>query len=383
MTRVVIVSARRTPFGRFRGALSTRSPVELGAVAAGAALAGIDRERIDGVIVGNVLSAGQGMNIARQIGIQAGLPISVPAYTVNMMCASGLQAVLLATQAIRAGDARTVLCGGTESMSQSALLVPRPPREASPSLDAVVDTMLRDGLVDSFSHRHMAETVEDLAREFAIPRAMQDEFAARSQECYAIALAEGRYRDEIVPVDDVTADEHPRPGTTVESLSSLKPVFGGTITAGNASGVNDGAAMLVVAEADFARRQGWQPLAELEGGAAVGCEPQRMGLGPVHALRALCDRLAASLEDFDAFELNEAFAAQSLACLRQLELVPGDRRVNPDGGAIAVGHPIGASGARLVTHLAWKLARGESHRAAAALCVGGGMGIAAALRRDG
>ena len=381
MTRIVIVSARRTPFGRFRGGLSSISPVELGTIAAKAALDGLDCQRIDSVIVGNVLAAGHGMNIARQIGIQAGLPISVPAYTVNMMCASGLQAVLLAAQAIRAGDAQAVLCGGTESMSQSGLLIPRPARDASPSLDVVVDTLMRDGLVDTFSHRHMAETVEQLSREAEISRSLQDEFAVRSQQLYAVALAEGRYRDEIVSVGNIAADEHPRPATTLQSLSSLKPAFEGTITAGNASGVNDGAAMLVVANADFAVQQGWQPLAEWQAGEVVGCEPQRMGLGPVHAARALCNKLATSLDQFDTIEINEAFAAQSLACMGQLQLANDDRRVNSDGGAIAIGHPIGTSGARLVTHLVWKLARGESQRGLATLCVGGGMGIAAALKR--
>ncbi|MDZ4686296.1 MAG: thiolase family protein [Planctomycetaceae bacterium] len=386
MTRVMIVAARRTPFGRFRGKLSQYGPVELGMFAARAALDGLDAVRIDSVVVGNVLSAGHGMNVARQIGVQAGVLLSAPAYTVNMMCASGMQAVLLAAQAIRTGESRAVLCGGTESMSQSGLLLPRPPRDAAPNLDAVIDTMQRDGLVDSFSHRHMAETVEDLARESQITREMQDAFALRSQQRYEIAREAGRFRDELAAVGDVTEDEHPRPGTTLESLAGLKPAFGdaGTITAGNASGVNDGAAMLVLADEDFARQQGWRLLAELEAGAVVGCDPQRMGYGPVHALGELCRRQLSHLADYDTLEINEAFAAQTLACLRRMGLSTTDdatpQSCNPDGGAIAVGHPIGASGARLVAHLAWKIARGESQRAAAALCVGGGMGIATALR---
>jgi acetyl-CoA C-acetyltransferase len=382
MTRVMIVAARRTPFGRFRGKLSQHGPVALGTVASKAAVDGLDATRIDSVIVGNVLSAGHGMNIARQIGIHAGLLVSAPAYTVNMMCGSGLQAVLLAAQAIRAGEARAVLCGGTESMSQSGLLVSRPPRDAPPNLATAVDTMQRDGLIDSFSHRPMAETVEDLAREGQIARKMQDAFAIQSQRRYAAARGAGRFQDELAAVDDVIEDEHPRPETTLELLANLKPAFSdaGTITAGNASGVNDGAAMLVLADDDFARQQGWQPLAELEAGAVVGCDPQRMGFGPVHALGELCRRQLSHLTDYDTLEINEAFAAQTLACLRRLGLSMTDARCNPDGGAIAIGHPIGASGARLVAHLAWRIARGESHRAAAALCIGGGMGIAAALR---
>lgn len=383
MTRIVICAARRTPFGRFRGKLAGLSPVELATAAGQAVLEGIDPADIDQVVLGNVLSAGKGMNIARQVGVRLGLPLEVPAYTVNMMCASGLQAVLLAAQAIRTGDARAVLCGGTESMSQSPLLVARPAPRSAPTLDGVVDSMLRDGLVDSFSHRHMGETVEDLAAEYDITREAQDEFAAQSQQCCAAAQVAGRFADEIVAVNGLEADEHPRPEVTTDSLAGLKTVFrpDGTITAGNASGVNDGAAVLLLAEESWARSRGWPVLAEFEAGVVVGCDPQRMGLGPVHALRALVARCGGCLSDFDTLELNEAFAAQSLACLKELGLSAGEGPVvNPDGGAIALGHPIGASGARLLTHLAWRVARGESQRAAAALCVGGGMGIAAAVK---
>jgi acetyl-CoA C-acetyltransferase len=383
MRRLVICAARRTPFGKFRGKLAGLSPVELAAVAGRAVLQDLNPTGIDLVVLGNVLSAGQGMNIARQVGVQLGLPIETPAYTVNMMCASGLQSVLLAAQAIRAGDARAVLCGGTESMSRSPLLVARPAPKGAPTLEGVVDSMLRDGLVDSFSHRHMGETVEDLAAEYGITRGAQDAFAAQSQRKFAAAQAAGRFANEIVPVSGLEADEHPRPEATEESLAGLKTVFRpeGTITAGNASGVNDGAAVLLLAEEGWARTQGWPVLAEFETGVVVGCDPQRMGLGPVHALRALVARRGGRLGDFDALELNEAFAAQSLACLKELGLSADESStVNRDGGAIALGHPIGASGARLLTHLAWRIARGESRLAAAALCVGGGMGIAAAVK---
>lgn len=387
MTRIVICAARRTPFGKFRGGLATVGPVELATAAGRAVLQDLNPAGIDLVVLGNVLAAGHGMNIARQVGVQLGLPFEVPAYTVNMMCASGLQSVLLGVQAIRAGEARGVLCGGVESMSQSPLLAPRPAPKEPPNAENAVDSMLRDGLVDSFSHRHMGETVEELAVEFGITRAEQDAFAAGSQWKCAAAQAAGRFADELVPLNGLKSDEHPRPQATAESLASLKTVFrpDGTITAGNASGVNDGAAVLLLADEAWARPQGWPVLAEFELGVVVGCDPQRMGLGPVHALRALVARRGGCLGDFDTLELNEAFAVQSLVCLRELglsaeESTAGQPVVNPDGGAIALGHPIGASGARLLTHLAWRIARGESKQAAAALCVGGGMGIAAAVK---
>lgn len=387
MKRIVICAARRTPFGKFRGGLATVGPVELAMAAGRAVLQDLNPAGIDLVALGNVLAAGHGMNIARQVGVQLGLPLEVPAYTVNMMCASGLQSVLLGAQAIRAGEARAVLCGGVESMSQSPLLISRPAPKEPPDVATAVDSMLRDGLVDSFSRRHMGETVEDLAAEYGITRAEQDAFAARSQRNWAAAQAEGRFADELVPLNGLEADEHPRPQSTEESLASLRTVFrpDGTITAGNASGVNDGAAVLLLADGEWATAQGWPVLAEFEAGVVVGCDPQRMGLGPVHALRALVARRGGRLGDFDALELNEAFAAQSLACLRELGLsadggAAGQPVVNPDGGAIALGHPIGASGARLLTRLAWRIARGESKQAVAALCVGGGMGIAAAVK---
>lgn len=384
MTTLAIVAARRTPFGRFRGKLAALSPVDLAVAAGRVALEGIDPAAIDQVILGNVLAAGHGMNIARQVGMGLGLPLESPAYTVNMMCASGLQAVLLAAQAIRAGDARAVLCGGTESMSQSPLLVKRPLSGETATVEHAVDSMQRDGLVDTFSGRSMADTVEDLASELGISRGAQDAFALRSQQRYAAALAADRFRDEIVPVAGLDVDEHPRPQVTLKSLSEMKPFVRptGSITAGTSSGVNDGAVMLVLADGDWARARGWPVLAELELGLAVGCEPVRMGLGPVAAVRSILQQLHAKLTDFDTVELNEAFAAQALACLKELgATADGSPIINPDGGAIAIGHPIGASGARVLAHLVWRIARGESRRAIAALCVGGGMGIAVALRK--
>jgi acetyl-CoA C-acetyltransferase len=381
MRRVVIVSARRTPQGRFLGALSKRSAVDLACAAGAAALTSIGADAVEQVIVGNVLSAGQGMNIARQIGVRLGVPLTSPAFTVNMMCASGMQAVALAAAAIGHGEADVILCGGTESMSNAPYALERA-RAGLKFGDAVlVDTMLRDGLVDSFDHQHMQASAERLARQYAITRAQQDAFAAESQRRCAAAEAAGRFRGEIVAVDGLERDEHPRPETTWEGLAKLKPAFdpAGTITAGNASGINDAAAMLVLCDEQTAETHGWQPLAAIEALAAVGCDPKLMGLGPVHATRRLCDQYGLQLADFDTIELNEAFASQSLACLAELRLDPA--RVNPDGGAIALGHPLGASGARLLVHLAHRIAAGSTCRGLATLCAGGGMGAAVSVVR--
>ncbi len=375
MNDIVIVAARRTPFGRHLGAAAGWSAVDLGVAAARAALAGFDPLAIDLAIVGNVLGAGVGMNIARQIALRVGLPQAVPAFSITMMCASGLQAVALAAQAIRAGEAEAVLCGGAESMSNAPLIAARAPA-ARPCAG---DTLLCDGLVDPSSGEHMALTAERLAERYAISRDEQDEFAARSHRAWAAAVDAGAYAGELAPIEAFAADEHPRRGIARDKLAALKPLFraDGTITAGNASGINDGAAMLVVADATTAARRGWPALARIAAASAVGCDPALMGLGPVHAIRRLRERHGVRIEDCDAIELNEAFAAQALACIRELGLDPA--RVNPDGGAIALGHPIGASGARLVVHLARRLAAGAGRRGVAALCVGGGMGVAMAL----
>jgi acetyl-CoA C-acetyltransferase len=381
MRRVIIVGARRTPQGRFLGALSKRSAVDLACAAGRAALSSIDAEAVQQVIVGNVLSAGLGMNIARQIGVHLGVPVGSPAYTVNMMCASGMQAVILAASAIRNAEADVILCGGTESMSRAPYVLDRA-RAGLKLGDAVlIDTLLRDGLVDSFDHQHMQASAERLAEQYNITRAQQDAFAAESQRRCAAAQTAGHFREEITAIDGLQCDEHPRPETTLDGLAKLKPAFdpAGTVTAGNASGINDGAAMLVLCDETTAEKQGWKPLAALEAGVAVGCDPKLMGLGPVHATRRLCDQHQLKLEDFDAVELNEAFASQSLACIGHLRLDPA--RVNREGGAIALGHPIGASGARLIVHLAHRIAAGSTRRGLATLCIGGGMGAAVSLTR--
>ena len=382
MFEICIVSAKRTPIGRFLGSLKDRSAVDLACVAGQAALRGLDPTLVDQVIVGNVIGAGLGMNIARQVGVRLGLPLSVPAYSVNMMCASGMQAVLLAAQAIKAGEARVVLCGGTESMSNAPYLLPRARSGLKFGDATLVDTVLCDGLVDAFDHQHMALTAEALATQYGISRTEQDEFALRSQQRYEAARTAGRFADELVPIDKLDRDEHARAETTLDGLSKLKPAFDpqGTVTAGNASGINDGAAMLVVADRKFAAAQGWPVLASLESWATCGCDPKLMGLGPVHAIRKLVERDRLEIDSLDTLEINEAFAAQTLACMRELSL--DESRLNPDGGAIAMGHPIGASGARLVVHLAHKLARAEASRVLASLCVGGGQGIALVLNSN-
>lgn len=379
MARTCIIAAKRTPQGRFMGALAKRSAVDLATSAGQAALEHVGPERIDQVIVGNVISAGLGMNVARQIGLSLGVPVDRPAFSVNMMCASGMQAVILATQAIATGEARVVLCGGTESMSNAPFLLDRARAGYRLGDGVLIDSLLRDGLVDTFSKEHMGLTAERIAQRYQIDRSGQDAFALRSQRNTAKAYAEGRYRDELVLVAKLAKDEHPRPDTNLDKLAELQPAFkpDGTITAGNASGINDGAAMLVVCDQKTALEHGWPSLATIGGYITVGCDPEWMGLGPVHATRRLCKRYRLKTDNFDTIEINEAFAVQTLACIQELCLEPD--RVNPDGGAIALGHPIGASGARLLVHLAHRIARGCTKRALATLCAGGGMGAAMVL----
>ena len=378
MNDLVIVAARRTPQGRLLGALAGLSAADLGVHAAQAALAGLDPAAIDQVVVGNVLSAGLGMNVARQIGLRAGLPEAVPACTINQMCGSGMAAVIAAAQAIRSGEAEAVLCGGTESMSNAPQLLQRAPNVRRIGSDGRADHLLADGLTDPLSGEHMACTAERLATRYRISREEQDAHAEASHAAWAAAQAAGIFAAELAPVPGLDKDEHPRPGITAGKLGTLKPAFSasGTITAGNASGINDGAAMLVLASAAAAQRRGWRILARISSWSVVGCDPVVMGLGPVHAIRRLRER-GLDPGSCELIELNEAFAAQAIACQRELQLSPD--RLNRCGGAIAIGHPIGATGARLLVHLAQRTAAGACRRALAALCVGGGMGIAITL----
>ncbi|MDG3002609.1 acetyl-CoA C-acyltransferase [Paludisphaera mucosa] len=380
MAGVCIVAAKRTVLGRFLGKLKNLSPVDLACAAARPVLGEVGHSKIDQVIVGNVLGAGQGMNIARQVGVRVGLPPEVPAFTVNMMCGSGLQAVRLAAQAIQGGEAKAILCGGTESMSGSPYFVPRARQGLKLGDAALVDSVLRDGLIDAFDGRHMGLLVEAMAESRGISRRRQDEWALRSQRRFAAAEASGAFAGERVPLEGLEADEHPRPGAALDDLARLGGAFAadGSITAGNSSGINDGAAMLLLADREFAEGRRWPILCDWVDSALVGCEPALMGLGPVYALRRLCERQRLTLAECDAIEINEAFAAQVLACLQDLRV--DEESVNRCGGAIALGHPIGASGARLVVHAAHQIHRGAARQAVVSLCVGGGMGVAALLR---
>jgi acetyl-CoA C-acetyltransferase len=391
MEDAVIVSAVRTPVGSFGGQFKDVSATELGAQAINAARlrAQVAADEIDEVVLGCVLQAGLGQNPARQAAMLAGIPKEAPATTVNMVCGSGLKAVTLASQMIRAGDADIVVAGGMENMSRSPYLSPATRFGARMGDATLVDSMIRDGLWDVFGDVHMGITAENVADQFGITREEQDAFAAASQQKAGRALDEGVFDAEIVPIEVpskegpvlVTTDEHPRPATTVEKLGRLRPAFrrdGGTVTAGNASGLNDGAAALVLMSARKAGELGLEPLALVEGHASVGVEPSIMGIGPVPAVRRALERAGLQLADVDVFELNEAFAAQALAVQKELGVDPD--RVNPHGGAIALGHPIGASGGRILVTLLYELKRTHATRGVAALCVGGGQGQAIVVR---
>ncbi len=380
--RTVVVAAGRTPQGRFLGSLSKLSAVDLAKSVGRHLIRPLSAEQIsciDEVILGNVLGAGAGMNIARQVSVGLGLPQTVPAYTVNMMCASGIKAIMLACDAIRSGQSRMILCGGTESMSQAPYLLPKARSGMKLGHGSVIDSVLQDGLICAFDRMHMGQGVERLAKDFLIGRQQQDQFALESQRRYTSALAQGHFSDQMVSMPELTTDEHPRPETTIQSLAKLPPAFEptGSVTAGNASGINDGAALLILASEDYALQAGLTPLASIDSYTVVGCDPAKMGLGPVYAIEHLMKRRGQQLSDFGGIEINEAFAVQTLACIQQLGL--DCSRVNVDGGAIAIGHPIGATGARLVVHLAHQIYQGRYRNGLASLCVGGGMGAAMTL----
>ncbi|MDA0165688.1 acetyl-CoA C-acetyltransferase [Solirubrobacter ginsenosidimutans] len=391
MDQPVIVSALRTPIGVFGGAFKDIPAPQLAARAVRGALdrVGLPADAVDEVILGCVLQAGLGQNPARQAALAAGIPQQVPATTINMLCGSGLKAVALAAQAIRAGDADIVVAGGMESMSRAPYLSPAARFGARIGHAALVDSVLHDGLTCAFEDVHMGITAENVAEQFAITRSEQDAFAAASQQKAERALAKGVFRDEIVPVEVpdkrgtriVDADEGPRPGTTVTALSKLRTAFrrdGGTVTAGNASTINDGAAAVILMSARRAAELGLEPLGVVESHASVGVDPAIMGTGPIPAVASALAKAGLQLDDIDVFELNEAFAAQALAVNRALGVA--DERVNPHGGAIALGHPIGASGARILVTLLHQMRRTNARRGVAALCVGGGQGQAAVIR---
>ncbi len=387
MTPLILSAPVRTPIGKFGGVLSPLSAADLGSAAATAALerASCPPENVDQAIFGHARQAGGGPNTARQIAYRAGVPVDRPAFTVNQACGSGLQAVLSAARAIRLGEARVVLVGGTESMSNTPYMLPRARWGYRLGHEQVVDGMYRDGFNDPLSGLVMGETAEELAEETDVDRLTSDGWAAASQQRSEAARAAGRFASEIVPIQvpqrrgeiTVDADEHPRDGVTEDSLAKLKPVFrdGGRVTAGNASGITDGAAALLVASEEAAAELSLPVAATLVDWEVVGVEPRIMGIGPVPAVQKLLERQGLSYGDIDQVELNEAFACQVLSCLDQL---PFDRSiVNPDGGAISLGHPIGCTGARILVTLLHGLAHRGGRRGIATLCVSGGLGLAA------
>jgi len=390
--RVAIVAAKRTPIGKFLGVFSDLPAVDLGRTAVQGVLnaSSIAPGEVQEVILGMARQAGAGPNPARQASVLAGIPVEVPAFTVNQACASGLQAILLAADRIRLGEASILIAGGMESMTQVPYLLPRARRGYRMGHDDVVDAMYKDGFLCPLAKQLMGETAETLAKQYSISREEQDRFAARSQNRAQKAREAGRFQDEIVPVRlrnkkadiEVSGDEHPRDDVTWESLSSLSPVFdkNGTISPGNSSGITDGAAaLLLVSEAELTRR-GLRPMAWVERGVTRALDPKVMGLGPVPAVRALEAVTKRPLKDYDLVELNEAFAAQVLAVDRELGFDP--ERLNVNGGAISLGHPIGASGARIVVTLLHEMARRKAPTGLATLCVSGGLGVAASFLRD-
>jgi len=393
MRKTVVVSAKRTPIGSFGGVFKDVSAVELGVAVLKAIFAetGLKPEQIDEVILGNVCGAGHGQNIARQVAIKSGVPDHIPAYTVNKVCGSGMKSVALGAMMIAAGEADIVVVGGTENMSQIPYVSMDMRWGGKMGDKTMTDLMIRDGLSDIFNNYHMGVTAENLAEKFQISREEQDAFSAASQNKTEKAMAEGRFKDEIVPIvipqrkGDalvIDTDEFPRKGVTAEALGKLRPAFkaDGSVTAGSSSGINDGAALLLLMSEEKARELGLPILATLAGSASGGVDPAIMGYGPVPAIKKLLQKSGWSLGDIELAELNEAFAAQSLAVFKGLELenlgALNPDIVNVNGGAIALGHPIGASGTRIIVTLLHEMRKRNVHKGLAALCIGGGMGIA-------
>jgi acetyl-CoA C-acetyltransferase len=393
MRDVVIVSGVRTAIGSFGGTLRDTPAVELGGIVIKEVLrrARVSPDKVDLVVMGNVLQAGLGQNPARQAAIHGGISQYIPAMTVNVVCGSGMEAVISAAQKIKAGDAEIIVAGGMENMSQAPYVLTQSRWGQRMGHGQVFDIMIRDGLWCSFGDTHMGITAENVAEKFGLSREAQDTYAATSQAKAEKAITSGRFRDEIVPVmipqkkgDPIVfdTDEYPKFGTTAEKLAKLKPAFDkkGTITAGNSSGVNDGAAALLVMSADKAYKLGIKPLAKIVSYDCRGCEPELMGIGPIFAVQSAIAKVKSELgKDIDLVELNEAFAAQSLACMKELQIDPG--KVNVNGGAIALGHPIGCSGSRVLVTLLYEMQKQDVKVGLAALCVGGGMGFAMIVER--
>ncbi|MDU5110455.1 MAG: acetyl-CoA C-acetyltransferase [Clostridium sp.] len=393
MREVVIVSAVRTPIGSFGGSLLKLSAVDLGVIAAKEAIkrANISPSEINEVLIGNVLGSGLGQNIARQISVKAGIPVEVPSMTLNKLCGSGLRAISLAAQEIMLGDADVILCGGSESMSNSPYVIPTARFGQRMGEGKIIDTMIEDGLTDAFNKYHMGITAENIAEQWGITREEQDQFAVRSQNKAEEAQRTGKFNEEIVEVEIkqrkgepliFDKDEYIKENITIEKLRKLKPAFkkDGTVTAGNASGINDGAAMVIVMSSEKADSLGLEILATIKAYGTVGVDPSIMGYGPVQATKNALKRANWTVGDLDLIEANEAFAAQSISVVRDLEL--DETKVNVNGGAIALGHPIGASGARILVTLLYEMKRRDAKKGLATLCIGGGMGTALLIERN-
>ncbi|ALV22091.1 acetyl-CoA C-acetyltransferase [Carnobacterium antarcticum] len=392
MTEAVIVSALRTPVGTFGGAFKDVSAVDLGTAVVRKAIESInlDPSTIDELVFGNVLSAGLGQNVARQVAMNAGIPKHVPSFGINKVCGSGLKTVALAAQSILSGDNEIVIAGGTESMSQSPYVLPDARWGKRMGNGQMVDTMLKDGLTDAFTDIHMGVTAENIVEKYHFTREQQDELAVRSQNNAEKAVTSGRFKNEIVPIEVpqrkgepkvVDTDEHPRFGTTMESMSKLKPAFkkDGSVTAGNASGLNDGAAAIIVMSREKAEELGLKPLATIKSYASAGVDPEIMGCGPIPATQKALKKVGLTVKDLDLIEANEAFAAQALSVITDLEL--NTDIVNVNGGAIALGHPIGASGARILVTLLHEMEKRDSKCGLATLCIGGGQGVSLIVER--
>lgn len=392
MQDVVIVAARRTAIGTFGGSLASLPASDLGALVIKDILAqtGVATDQVDEVLLGQVLAAGVGQNPARQASIKAGLPDAVPAMTINKVCGSGLKALHLATQAIRCGDAELIIAGGQENMSLSPHVLPNSRNGQRMGDWKAIDTMIYDGLWDAFNNYHMGITAENLAEKYGIRREEMDEFSAASQQKASAAIESGRFKSQIVPVevpqrkgDPVVfdTDEGPRAGVTTEKLSGMRPAFkkDGTITAGNASSINDGAAAVMICSAEKAKSLGLEPLAHIKGYSSAGVDPSIMGIGPAPATRRCLEKAGWSLDDLDLVEANEAFAAQALAVNKELGW--DTSKINVNGGAIALGHPIGASGCRVLVTLLHEMIARDVHKGLATLCIGGGQGVALAIER--
>lgn len=392
MEQAVIVSAVRTPIGSFGKSLNTISAIDLGVTAVKEAVQRIslDLSQVDEVILGNVLQAGLGQNPARQVAIHSGLPMEVPAFTINKVCASGLKSVCLAAQAIATGDAQVIIAGGMENMSRAPYALPGARWGQRMGDGSLVDLMIVDGLQDVFNQYHMGMTAENVAEKYGVTRQDQDELAAASQQKAELAIKNGRFKDEIVPIaipqrkgEPVIfdTDEHPRFGTTLDALKKLKPAFkaDGTVTAGNASGINDGAAILVVMSERKANELKLEPIAFIKAFASSGVDPAIMGVGPVRASRKALEKAGWTAQDLDLIEANEAFAAQAVAVNREMGWDLS--KVNVNGGAVALGHPIGASGARILTTLLYEMIKRDAGKGIATLCIGGGQGTAVVVER--